>query len=198
MASFLDDNVMLLAFSPTAVALLDTHAYRCVATRILAGPHSSPHLPFCSTWAVGVYGRSANALDERGSQEMGESEEMSIAASLARTTLAPSAPPRPAIITVALCSAFENCVAVMQLTLPPPPRSAPSILQPYPSPLSILSTAPLDPSSPLHSIMALAPRPKSDPSAALRARVTPAQRGKIVNRPLTFRAKIKSSGWVPL
>jgi hypothetical protein len=110
-----------------------------------------------------------------------------------------SAAPDGLSLACASCAAFEPALYLWSLVLPAPTRPAATVAQPTPEPLSILSTAALVEDSPLLAKITAAARPKTDPAAALRARAThttATKQGKIVDKPLTFHSKIKSSGCV--
>jgi hypothetical protein len=108
--------------------------------------------------------------------------------------------PRDRIVTCAVCAAFEPSVSVLAITLPPRTPPSAALAQPSPVPVSITSTAAVDPASPLQAMMVLPVRPKADPAVAMKSRVTarPGVAGskKVVDQPVTFRSQIKSSGLV--
>ncbi len=104
--------------------------------------------------------------------------------------------PEPNSLICAACAAFDCSIALLSLKLRPRDPIPASSVQPTPNPVSILSAVATDPTSPLLGTITLPSRPKADPVAAMKARVSSVTTKKVVDKPVTFRTKIKSSGYL--
>jgi hypothetical protein len=124
----------------------------------------------------------------------------------------PVPPAAASSMLLAVCGAFESRIGLASLALPsrrPPPPSVPAPTSPSsyasspappviysPNPVSLLDPAPLTDDSPLSQVLELPAKKQPEPAASIRARVVAPPRGKVVDKPLTFRSNIKSSGSV--
>lgn len=206
MAAFLYDVVTLVAFSATAVVTVDTHSYRVLARLSLP----SPQMPIAASFAVSSLITNPSNPTSVGEGPSTQPHVLCAACGAfescvgvlrlhlpSRQAPKPTQPSskQPAWLTAATVSDASPVAAAASH------QSPSSIERGYgtdmdPSPVSLLDTRAVAAESPLLQVLALPPRPKVDPSAALRARVAGPGKGRVVDKPLTFKSNIKSSGCV--